>query len=218
VAHVREPESRVAAQGRILEQLHHGSRPEEIAQAADQWGVGLECHRAMLRVSLTQKEDQQMWQSEARPVAVVVGVGPGLGGSLARRFAEKYAVAINARTTEYLHTLASDIRRRGGVAFEVQANVANVDEVQSAFELIRTQIREPQVLLLKQQLALSETRTRSRLSNSTLTRIAAHGRWNWNFVRSRKSSRARPGRRYNLIGQRLAAWHRLGTLPVFVFN
>jgi hypothetical protein len=33
---------------------------------------------------------------------------------LARRFAAKYAVAVNARTTEYISTLAKDIRDRGG--------------------------------------------------------------------------------------------------------
>ena len=32
------------------------------------------------------------------PVAVVTGVGPGLGAALARRFAKGYAVAINARS------------------------------------------------------------------------------------------------------------------------
>ncbi len=39
-----------------------------------------------------------MKESKAKPVAVVIGVGPGLGASLARRFAKEYAVAINART------------------------------------------------------------------------------------------------------------------------
>lgn len=88
-----------------------------------------------------------MSQSESKPVTAIIGVGPGLGASLARRFAAKYAVAINARTTDYLRTLASDIRGRGGTALEVQANVANLGEVHSAFELIRAQLGEPQVLL-----------------------------------------------------------------------
>jgi NAD(P)-dependent dehydrogenase (short-subunit alcohol dehydrogenase family) len=88
-----------------------------------------------------------MSKSKAKPVAVIIGVGPGLGASLARRFAEKYAVAINARTPEFLHTLASDIHERGGVALEVQANIANVDEARRAFDLIRKELGEPQVLL-----------------------------------------------------------------------
>lgn len=89
-----------------------------------------------------------MPQSEGKPVAAVIGVGPGLGASLARRFAAKYAIALNARTTDYLRTLATDIRGRGGVALEVQADVAKIDEVRSAFELIRRQLGEPQVLLV----------------------------------------------------------------------
>ena len=88
-----------------------------------------------------------MPQSESRPVAAVIGVGPGLGASLARRFAAKYAVAINARSNDYLRTLANDIRARGGVALEVQADVGKPDEVRHAFDLIRTQLGEPQVLL-----------------------------------------------------------------------
>lgn len=88
-----------------------------------------------------------MSQSESKPVAAIIGVGPGLGASLARRFAEKYAVAINARTLDYLRTLANDIRGRGGAALEVQANIGNVDEVHRALESIRTQLGEPQVLL-----------------------------------------------------------------------
>src|SRR5271155_3377536 len=88
-----------------------------------------------------------MTPSEGKPVAAVIGVGPGLGASLARRFAEKYAVAINARTPAFLHTLAIDIRARGGVALEVQADISKPEEVADAFQMIRTQLGEPQVLL-----------------------------------------------------------------------
>ena len=37
-----------------------------------------------------------------KPVAVVTGVGPGLGASLVRRFAPIYAVAMLARRADYL--------------------------------------------------------------------------------------------------------------------
>jgi NAD(P)-dependent dehydrogenase (short-subunit alcohol dehydrogenase family) len=88
-----------------------------------------------------------MADSQARPVAVVMGVGPGLGASLARRFAEKYAVAINARTPDYLRTLAAEIRGRGGVALEVPGDVGNREQVADAFTLIRKQLGGPEVLL-----------------------------------------------------------------------
>ena len=48
-------------------------------------------------------------------VAVVAGVGPGLGASLARKFAgEGCHVALLARASDFLESLANELRRRGG--------------------------------------------------------------------------------------------------------
>jgi short-subunit dehydrogenase len=47
-----------------------------------------------------------------KPVAVITGIGPGLGASLVRRFAATYAVAMLARKADYLKALAREIRRR----------------------------------------------------------------------------------------------------------
>lgn len=88
-----------------------------------------------------------MTATEAKPVAALIGVGPGLGASLARRFASKYAVAIYARTPDFLRTLANDIRERGGKALEIQADISKSEQVRSAFQMIRTQLGEPEVLL-----------------------------------------------------------------------
>ena len=57
--------------------------------------------------------------AETKQVAVVVGVGPGLGAALARRFAQKYAVAIIARKADYLRSLAGEIKTAGGHVLEV---------------------------------------------------------------------------------------------------
>jgi NAD(P)-dependent dehydrogenase (short-subunit alcohol dehydrogenase family) len=89
----------------------------------------------------------EMAESEPRPVAVVIGVGPGLGAALARRFAKKYAVALNARTPDYLRTLAAEIRRDGGVALEAPGDAGNREQVAELFNLIRKQLGEPEVLL-----------------------------------------------------------------------
>jgi NAD(P)-dependent dehydrogenase (short-subunit alcohol dehydrogenase family) len=88
-----------------------------------------------------------MKESEAKRVAAVIGVGPGLGASLARRFAKEYAVAVNARSADYLRTLAADIRNAGGSALEVPADVGNGEQVGAAFKLIRERLGEPEVLI-----------------------------------------------------------------------
>ena len=49
-----------------------------------------------------------------KPVAVVVGVGAGLGTALARRFASAYTVALVARGAEKLEELAGEIKAAGG--------------------------------------------------------------------------------------------------------
>ena len=88
-----------------------------------------------------------MAESKSKPVAAVIGVGPGLGAALARRFASTYSVAINARSLDFLRELATDIREHTGVALEVQADTSKSEEVRGAFELIRARMGDPEVLL-----------------------------------------------------------------------
>ena len=88
-----------------------------------------------------------MAESPQVPVAAVLGVGPGLGAALARRFAQGYAVAINARNTEYLHSLAGEIRAAGGQVLEVPADIGDRTQVEAAFKLIRERLGPPEVLL-----------------------------------------------------------------------
>ena len=88
-----------------------------------------------------------MADSQSLPVAAVFGVGPGLGAALARRFAEKYAVAINARRASYLSSLAADIRANGGQVLEVPADIGDQAQVETVFKTIREQLGPPEVLL-----------------------------------------------------------------------
>ena len=83
----------------------------------------------------------------ARPVAAVVGVGPGLGAALARRFAQGYAVALVARDAEKLEALAQEIAGAGGHALATPADVAKADEIGAAFERIAGELGPVDVLL-----------------------------------------------------------------------
>jgi NAD(P)-dependent dehydrogenase (short-subunit alcohol dehydrogenase family) len=88
-----------------------------------------------------------MPESAHRKVAVVVGVGPGLGAALARRFAAEYAVALMARTPDLLASVAAEIESQGGRALQVPTNVAAGAEIEAAFASIRRELGEPEVLL-----------------------------------------------------------------------
>ena len=79
--------------------------------------------------------------------AVVAGVGPGLGESLARKFAaEGCQVALFARSADYIEDLASDLPDSGeGLA--VQTDLSNVDEIRSSFETVRDEFGSVDVLV-----------------------------------------------------------------------
>jgi NAD(P)-dependent dehydrogenase (short-subunit alcohol dehydrogenase family) len=82
-----------------------------------------------------------------KKVAVVTGVGPGLGASLARRFAESYAVAIIARKADYLKGLAGEIRGSGATVLDLTCDVGDRTQVTEGFRKIRAELGEPEVLL-----------------------------------------------------------------------
>jgi NAD(P)-dependent dehydrogenase (short-subunit alcohol dehydrogenase family) len=81
------------------------------------------------------------------PVAVVTGVGPGLGAALARRFAKGYAVAINARKPDFLKSLAAEIRGAGGNVLEVPADIGDPAQTSAMFNTIHERLGCPEVLL-----------------------------------------------------------------------
>lgn len=79
-----------------------------------------------------------------RPVCAVVGIGPGNGAALARRFAtEGYAVALLARRTELSRELAAELP--GARAFA--CDVGDAASVAQAFGSIRAELGEVSVLV-----------------------------------------------------------------------
>jgi NAD(P)-dependent dehydrogenase (short-subunit alcohol dehydrogenase family) len=88
-----------------------------------------------------------MPDSKRQRVAFLAGAGPGLGASLARRFAKEYAVAINARNESFVQSLAGEIRAAGGDALEVPGDIGDRDQVAGMFRSIRERLGPPDVLL-----------------------------------------------------------------------
>jgi NAD(P)-dependent dehydrogenase (short-subunit alcohol dehydrogenase family) len=86
-------------------------------------------------------------QPNKTSVAAVLGVGPGLGAALARRFAKGYAVAVSARSPAYLKSLGEEIRASGGRSLEVPADVSDRAQVAAAFKSIREGLGSPDVLI-----------------------------------------------------------------------
>lgn len=72
-----------------------------------------------------------MADRNSKPVAVVVGVGAGLGAVFARRFAEGCRVALIARKHDFLEELTAEIKARGGDPLVVPTNVTCLNRPRS---------------------------------------------------------------------------------------
>ena len=81
------------------------------------------------------------------PICAIVGVGPGLGLALARRFAERYAIAMVARNEEFLSAAAAEISGAGGRALAVGANLADTPQIERAFARIRAELGAAEVMI-----------------------------------------------------------------------
>jgi NAD(P)-dependent dehydrogenase (short-subunit alcohol dehydrogenase family) len=81
-------------------------------------------------------------------IAAVLGVGPGLGAAIARRFAdESFGVALMARSEESVAEVREEIEAAGGTALHVSADATDPDSVATAFERIRDELGDPEVFV-----------------------------------------------------------------------
>ena len=81
-------------------------------------------------------------------VAAVVGVGPGLGAAVSRRFArEGYAVALLARREESVADVQREIQDAGGTAIHAAADATDPSSVEEAFGRVREELGDPEVLV-----------------------------------------------------------------------
>ncbi|MEJ2381857.1 MAG: SDR family NAD(P)-dependent oxidoreductase [Gammaproteobacteria bacterium] len=82
------------------------------------------------------------------PVAVVAGIGPGLGAALVRRLsADGYAVAGLARQTEFARQLAGEVSASAGSLAPFACDVSDPEQVRRSFADIRRQLGRPAVLI-----------------------------------------------------------------------
>ncbi len=83
-----------------------------------------------------------------KKTAVISGVGPGLGASLAKKFAsEGYQVGLLARSSDYIQTLAAELEAAGAKALALPTNIADAQMVEASFDKIRAELGEVDVLM-----------------------------------------------------------------------
>ncbi len=86
--------------------------------------------------------------TEQQPIAVVAGVGPGLGAALCRKLAASgHAVAALARGTAFGDKLAAEVAADGGQMAFVPCDLSREAAVESAFSTVEARLGPPSVLI-----------------------------------------------------------------------
>jgi len=87
-------------------------------------------------------------------VAIVAGVGPGLGAALVRKFAsENCSVGILARSSEFIGKLSARIGRN---AVAIPTDVSNPNQVAAAFAKVRQQLGPVEILVMNASGSIGE--------------------------------------------------------------
>ncbi|RDW61759.1 oxidoreductase, short chain dehydrogenase/reductase family [Aspergillus mulundensis] len=77
-----------------------------------------------------------------KPFAIVAGVGPGTGASIARKFTQAYSVVVLARNPSNYNSVVNEINSSGGQALGISADVSDSASVKTAFEKIAQQHKD----------------------------------------------------------------------------
>jgi NAD(P)-dependent dehydrogenase (short-subunit alcohol dehydrogenase family) len=80
-------------------------------------------------------------------VCVVVGVGEGLGAALARLFADRYKVALIARSPDIIAKTADEIRAVGGVALALHSDATVREQIALAYDRIARELGPVEILI-----------------------------------------------------------------------
>ncbi|KAI9751277.1 MAG: hypothetical protein M4579_006130 [Chaenotheca gracillima] len=78
--------------------------------------------------------------ASTKPLAIIAGVGPGTGASVARRFGKAYNIAVLARTSDSYNGIVSEINDAGGKAVGYNVDVSDEKSVNTAFSRINQEL------------------------------------------------------------------------------
>ncbi|PSK59203.1 hypothetical protein B9Z65_3527 [Elsinoe australis] len=71
--------------------------------------------------------------------AVVAGVGPGTGATVARKFSLQYPVALLARNPDNYEPFVKEINNAGGKAIGISTDVSDANSIKNAFQKIESE-------------------------------------------------------------------------------
>ncbi|OJJ51109.1 hypothetical protein ASPZODRAFT_319294 [Penicilliopsis zonata CBS 506.65] len=74
--------------------------------------------------------------------AIIAGVGPGTGASVARRFAKSYSVVLLSRNPANFEPVVQEINSSGGHAVGISTDLSDSTSVKNAFEKISQQFAD----------------------------------------------------------------------------
>ncbi len=81
-------------------------------------------------------------------IAVIAGVGPGLGAALARKFVkEECDVALLSRSSPYIKNLSTRLAESGRKAIPIPTDITDADQVAESFARIREELGDPDILV-----------------------------------------------------------------------
>ncbi len=81
-------------------------------------------------------------------IAVIAGVGPGLGAALARKFVDEGCnVALLSRSSAYIKNLSTRLAKSGRTVIPIPTDITEPEQVDSSFERIREELGDPDILV-----------------------------------------------------------------------
>lgn len=83
-----------------------------------------------------------------KKIAVIAGVGPGLGAALARKFVQEGCnIALLSRSAAYINNLATKLTVSGRAVIPIPTDITDAEQVARSFARIRAELGDPDILV-----------------------------------------------------------------------